>query len=177
MIIEYDQKIRWTTTIGNDRPEMYKDLYNYKYNIISFSDAGAHLTNMAFYNFPLQMIKNVQHSINQNNPIMTMEKCIWRLSKEQADWFGLDACYLAEGKTADINIIDPKFISNVTDGISEENIEEFNGFKRLVNRNEKLMHTVIVGGKIIFKEDAFVEGYGKTFKTGRFLKYKNLQSI
>lgn len=174
MIIEYDQKIRWTTTIGNDRPEKYKDLYNFPYNIISFSDAGAHLTNMAFYNFPLQMIKNVQNSIEAKNPIMTMEKCIWRLSKEQADWFGLDVCHIAEGKVADINILNPVYIKNVTDDIAEEAIEEFNGFKRLVNRNNQFVSTVMINGKIIFENDIFTEGYGKTFKSGRFLTYQNL---
>ncbi|MCB9033804.1 MAG: amidohydrolase family protein [Chitinophagales bacterium] len=174
MIIEYDKKIRWTTTIGNDRPEKYKDLYNYKYNIISFSDAGAHLTNMAFYDFPIQMIKQVQDSIDKNKPIMTMEKCIWRLSKEQADWFGVDACYIAEGKVADINIINPQYLKDVKDEVETAPIEEFNDFERLVNRNKNLMSYVIVGGKIIFEQDNFVEGYGKSFKTGRFLKYQNL---
>lgn len=174
MIIEYDQKIRWTTTIGNDRPEKYKDLYNYPHSIISFSDAGAHLTNMAFYNFPLQMIKNVQKSIEAKNPIMTMEKCIWRLSKEQADWFGLDACYIAEGKRADINILNPAHLNNVTDKVEEAIIDEFDGFKRLVNRNKDLVTMVMINGKIIFENDAFVDGYGKTFKSGKFLSYQNL---
>ena len=38
-IIQYDKKIRWTTTIANDRKEKYKSLYNFPYNLISFSDA------------------------------------------------------------------------------------------------------------------------------------------
>lgn len=174
LIIQYDKNIRWTTTIGNDRPEKYRDLYNYKYNIISFSDAGAHLTNMAFYNFPLQMLKHVYKSILSSNAIMNLEKCIWRLSKEQADWFGLEACYLSEGKVADLNIIDPTYFDNVSDDVEEDIIEEFNNFKRLVNRNKLLMSYVIVGGKIIYENDEFVEGYGKSFKVGRFLKYKNI---
>ncbi len=174
LIIEYDQKIRWTTTIGNDRPEKYRDLYNYKYNIISFSDAGAHLTNMAFYNFPQQMLKHVYTSIQDHNPIMSIEKCIWRLSKEQADWFGLDACYLSEGKIADLNIIDPNYFDNVSDNVEEDTIEEFNNFKRLVNRNKLLMSYVIVGGKIIYENYKFVEGYGKSFKVDRTLKYQNI---
>jgi len=174
IIIDYDQKIRWTTTIGNDRVEKYKDLYNYTYNIISFSDAGAHLTNMAFYNFPLQMIKNVQKSIVQHNPIMTMEKCIWRLSKEQADWFGLDACFLAEGKIADLNIIDPNNLNAVTDKVEEAEIAEFDNFRRLVNRNEGVISHVLVKGKIIYENNSFVDGYGKSFKVGRFLSYQNL---
>jgi N-acyl-D-aspartate/D-glutamate deacylase len=60
LIIQYDKQIRWTTTVGNDRREKYHRLYNFRHNLISFSDAGAHLNNMAFYDFPLQMIRNVQ---------------------------------------------------------------------------------------------------------------------
>ena len=51
------------------------------------------------------MIKIVQDAIDNGKPIMSMEKCIWRLTKEQGDWFNLDCGYLAEGKTADIVII------------------------------------------------------------------------
>lgn len=174
LIVDYDKKIRWTTTIGNDRPEKYKEIYNFPFNIISFSDAGAHLTNMAFYNFPLQMIKNVQESIERKSPMMTMEKCIWRLSKEQADWLGLDACYIAEGKVADINIINPNYLTEVKDDVQEDTIEEFNGFKRLVNRNENVIQQVIVGGRLIYSNSQFAEGYGKSFKSGRFLAKQDL---
>ncbi|MBO3097812.1 N-acyl-D-amino-acid deacylase family protein [Gelidibacter pelagius] len=169
-IIKYDKKIRWTTTIANDRKEKYKDLYNFKYNLISFSDAGAHLNNMAFYNFPLKMIKIVQDSIDQGNPIMTMEKCIWRLSKEQGDWFDLDCGYLAKGKMADLVILDPEKFKNITENVEIEPIQEFNNYDRLVNRNEGVVSRVMVGGKTIFENEVFVENYGKTEKYGRFLE-------
>lgn len=169
-IIKYDKKIRWTTTIANDRKEKYKDLYNFKYNLISFSDAGAHLNNMAFYNFPLKMIKIVQDSIDQGNPIMTMEKCIWRLSKEQGEWFDLDCGYLAKGKMADLVILDPEKFKNITENVEIEPIQEFNNYDRLVNRNEGVVSRVLVGGKTIFENEAFVENYGKTEKYGRFLE-------
>lgn len=169
-IIKYDKKIRWTTTIANDRKEKYKNLYNFKYNLISFSDAGAHLNNMAFYNFPLKMIKIVQDSIDKGNPIMTMEKCIWRLSKEQADWFDLDCGYLAKGKMADLVILDPKHFKNITENVEIEPIKEFDNYDRLVNRNEGVVSRVMVGGKTIFENEAFVENYGKIEKYGRFLE-------
>jgi len=102
--------------------------------------------------------------------LMSMEKCVWRLTKEQTDWFGLDTGYLAVGKTADMCIIDPEYISAVTDEISTEKIEEFGNFERLVNRNEKTVSQVIVGGKVIFENDDFVDGYGKTIKFGKFLR-------
>lgn len=169
-IIKYDKKIRWTTTIANDRKEKYKNLYNFKYNLISFSDAGAHLNNMAFYNFPLKMIKIVQDSIDQGNPIMTMEKCIWRLSKEQGDWFDLDCGYLAKGKIADLVILNPKHFKNITENVEIEPIQEFDDYQRLVNRNEGVVSRVMVGGKTIFENEVFVENYGKTEKYGRFLE-------
>ena len=169
-IIKYDKKIRWTTTIANDRKEKYKDLYNFKYNLISFSDAGAHLNNMAFYNFALKMIKTVQDSIDKGDAIMTMEKCIWRLTKEQGDWFDLDCGYLAKGKMADLVLIDPKNFKNITEDVEMEHIQEFGNHERLVNRNEGVVSRVLVGGKTIFKNEEFSADYGKSRKYGRFIE-------
>lgn len=169
-IIKYDKQIRWTTTIANDRTEKYKRLYNFPYNLISFSDAGAHLNNMAFYNFPLKMMKIVQDSIDKGQPIMSMEQCVWRLTKEQGDWFNIDCGYLTEGKIADLVIINPKNFHNITEDVEIDIIEEFNNHERLVNRNKGVVSRVMVGGKTIFKNDEFVEDYGKTKKYGRFLE-------
>ncbi len=169
-IIEYDKKIRWTTTIANDRKEKYSDLYNFKYNLISFSDAGAHLNNMAFYNFPLKMIKIVQESVDKEIPIMSMEKCIWRLTKEQGDWFDLDCGHLAKGKIADLVIIDPTKFNNITEQVELDVIEEFGNYERLVNRNEGVISRVMVGGKTVFADEEFAVNYGKSKKYGRFLE-------
>ncbi len=169
LIVKYDKQIRWTTTIGNDRKEKYKILYNFPYNIISFSDAGAHLNNMAFYDFPLQMIKNVYDSAQKGNPIMSMEKCIWRLTKELADWFGLDRGYLAKGKVADMVLLNPEKFDNITEEVYEAEIPEFGNYKRLVNRCPGAVSKVFVAGKVIFENENFVEGYGKNRKYGTFL--------
>lgn len=169
-IITYDKKIKWTTTIANDRKDKFKRLYNFPYNLISFSDAGAHLNNMAFYNFPLKMMKIVQESIQNGNPIMSMEKCIWRLTKEQSDWFGLDCGFLSEGKTADLVIINPTKFSSVTENVESAVIKEFGNYQRLVNRNEGIVERVMVGGQTIFKDEKFVAGYGESKKYGRFLE-------
>ncbi|GGW72915.1 N-acyl-D-aspartate/D-glutamate deacylase [Winogradskyella epiphytica] len=169
-IIQYDKKIRWTTTIANDRIEKYGLIYNHKHNLISFSDASAHLNNMAFYNFPLKMIKVVQESIVKGEPIMTMEKCIWRLTKEQSDWFGLDTGYLAEGKIADLAIIDPHKFDAITETVEMGQIKEFNNYDRLVNRNEGTVSRVMVGGKTIFENEHFVSDYATSRKYGRFLE-------
>lgn len=169
LIVEYDKQIRWTSTIANDRKEMYRMLYNYPFNLISFSDAGAHLRNMAFYDFPLQMMKNVQDSIDAGRPFMSMEKCIWRLTGEQADWFGIDCGYIREGRLADINIIDPAHFDSITEEVTEAPIEEFDNYPRLVNRHPGVMFRVMVGGEMIYSDQDFVAGYGTEKKFGRFL--------
>lgn len=128
------------------------------------------LHNMAFYNFPLKMIKIVQESIDKGNPMMTMEKCIWRLTKEQGDWFNLDCGYLAKGKVADLVIINPEKFNNITEDVELDAIEEFGNYERLVNRNEGVLSMVMVGGKTIFENEQFVEGYAKSEKYGRFLE-------
>ena len=48
-----------------------------------FSDAGAHIRNMAFYNLPLRMLKLVQESIEEGSPIMTMEQAVHRLTGDR----------------------------------------------------------------------------------------------
>ena len=143
-------------------------MYDNPHNLISFSDAGAHLNNMAFYDFPLQMIKRVQESIDKGQPMMSMEKCIWRLTKELADWFNIDAGELKEGSAADLVIIDPTQLQNVSDKVFEAPIEEFDNYVRLVNRSPKTVHSVYVNGELIYENDDFVEGYGKTKKIGAF---------
>lgn len=168
LIIDYDKQITWTTTIANDRPEKYPLIYDNAYNLISFSDAGAHLNNMAFYDFPLQMIRRVQESIDRGRPIMTMEKCIWRLTKELADWFQIEGGEVKVGAPADVVIIDPDYLSNVKNEVTEAPIEEFGNYIRLVNRSPKTVHSVFVNGQLIYENDDFVEGYGKTKKFGVF---------
>lgn len=101
---------------------------------------------------------------------MTMEKCIWRLTKEQGDWFDLDCGYLAKGKIADLVIIDPEKFKNIHEEVEMEPIKEFGDYERLVNRNEGVVSRVLVGGKTIFENEGFVENYATSKKYGRFLE-------
>lgn len=168
-IIKYDKQIKWTTTIANDRQDKLPSIYNYPYNVIGFSDAGAHLNNMAFYNFPLKMLKNVKTSIDKGKPIMTIEKCVWRLTKEIADWFKIDRGFLAEGKVADLVILDPSKFDNINEEVHQSKITGLD-CERLVNRNDEVVSQVLVNGKVIFEADDFVEGYGEATKYGSFLE-------
>ena len=167
LVVEMDKEILWETTIGNHDPSNYKKHYNDENGVIGFADSGAHIDNMAFYNMPIRFLRYVQWSHEQGDPIMSYEKAIWRLTKENADFFNLDAGYIAVGKRADITIIDPKALS---DEVHEYHTADFlEGCKRLVNRNDDVVKIVMINGKIAWDNGAYTVAYGKE-RFGQFLE-------
>ncbi|MEL6866546.1 MAG: amidohydrolase family protein [Bacteroidota bacterium] len=170
LVVELDKEILWETTIGNHDPSRYKKHYNDENGVFGFADSGAHINNMAFYNLPIRVLRYVQASHEKGDPIMSFEKAIWRLTKENADFFNLDAGHLAVGKRADITILDPEKLS---DGVHEYHRAEFlNGCERLVNRNDEVVELVMINGKIAWEGNAFSPAFGKE-RFGQFLKGKH----
>ncbi|ATB45255.1 hypothetical protein [Corallococcus macrosporus] len=64
---------------------------------MGFSDAGAHLRNMAHYTFPLRLLRLVREAEKRGEPFMSVERAVHRLTGEIGEWIGLDAGVLAEG--------------------------------------------------------------------------------
>ncbi len=167
LVVEMDKEILWETTIGNHDPKRYKAHYNDPNGVFGFADSGAHINNMAFYNFPLRVLRYVQVSHEQGDPLLSFEKAIYRLTKENADFFHLDTGHLAVGKRADITIIDPEKLS---DEVHDYHTTRFlDTCDRLVNRNDGVVKWVIINGKIAFENDAFSDAFGKE-RFGEFLQ-------
>ena len=102
---------------------------------------------------------------------MSFEKTVWRLTKENADFFNIDAGTIEEGKRADITIIDPE---QLTDEVHKYHKAPFlQGLERLVNRNEGVVKAVIIGGKIACENDKFSPEFGSE-PYGEFLKGKHV---
>ena len=170
IVVEMDQQVAWKTTIGNHDPNRYKRLYNDTNGILGFADLGAHIDNLAFYNIPLRVLRYVQASHEKGNPLMSYEKAVWRLTKENADFFNLDAGSLEAGKRADITIIDPEKLS---DDVHKYHTAEFlQGLDRLVNRNDDVVELVLINGKVAWENQQFSERFGKE-RFGNFLKGKH----
>jgi N-acyl-D-aspartate/D-glutamate deacylase len=167
IVVELDQQVLWETTIGNHDPERYKPLYNDPNGIVGFADSGAHINNMAFYNNPLRFLRYVQSSHRQGRPIMPFEKAVWRLTKENADFFNLDAGTIECGKRADLVVIDP---AKLSDAVHEYHTADFiGGHRRLVNRNDDVVDLVVIGGKIAWENGGFSESFGNE-RFGSFLR-------
>ena len=60
LVLEHGDKLRWRTTISNHRPKVLDKLTSDPGVQLGFSDAGAHLRNMAFYNFGLRLLRRVR---------------------------------------------------------------------------------------------------------------------
>jgi N-acyl-D-aspartate/D-glutamate deacylase len=138
--------------------------------LIGFSDAGAHLRNMAFYNFPLRMLKFVRDAEQAGRPVMTFERAIHRLTGELGAWFGLDAGTLREGGRADLAVLDPQRLDAAVDAISEEAMPEFGGHRRLVRRNPAAVPAVVVNGRLAVERGEVLPQVGRERGFGRFLR-------
>ena len=165
-----ERNVRWTTTVANHRPKQLDKLAAESSLHMGFSDAGAHLRNMAFYNFSLRLLKRVRDAHRAGTPFLSMERAVYRLTGELAEWFGVDAGTLREGDRADFVVIDPSGLNDAVDGYHEEAVPFYGGLRRMVNRNDDAVIATGVNGTVVFRKGQFREGYGQTVKSGRYLR-------
>ena len=165
LTVEHGAGLRWRTVVANDREKVLDRMQRSPNVQIGFSDSGAHLRNMAFYNSGLRMLERVHRRGS-----MPVEAAVRRLTGELADWYGLDAGYLREGKRADIAIVDPAGFDGSSAAYAEAPYPGAPDVKRMVNRNDKLVTATIVGGHIVYDAGEFAPGFGTDLQAGRFLK-------
>ncbi|MCU8091917.1 amidohydrolase family protein [Shewanella sp. SM20] len=171
LVVEFGTKLRWYTTVANHRKDVLKKMVGDDKSLITFSDAGAHIRNMAFYNLPLRMLKLVKESMDEGKAIMTMEKAVSKMTGDQADWFGIDAGKIRQGDRADIVIINPEYFNLDLEQVSWAEMENFD-LQRLVNRNSHLVDTVIINGNIAFENDEINHDLGVVNAFGQYLPAK-----
>ncbi len=174
-----ERNVRWTTIVANHRPKQLDKLANEPVIHMGFSDAGAHLRNMAFYNFSLRLLKRVRDAETAGRPFMSVQRAVYRLTSEVADWFGFDAGTLRRGDRADFVVIDPAGLTDAVDGYHEEKVPFYGDLSRMVNRNDDAVVATGVGGTVVFRNGQFCDGYGTTVKSGRFLRAgsRELQAV
>lgn len=168
LVLEHGTAMRWRTTISNHRPEVLKQLAQDPGVQIGFSDAGAHLRNMAFYNFGLRLLRHVREAQQAGRPFMTVEQAVHRLTGELADWYQIDAGHLRIGDRADLFVIDPEKLDATLTAYAEESVDAYGGLSRMVNRNDATVSMVLIGGQPVVVDGQLRDLLGKR-RTGRFL--------
>ena len=169
LVVEYGTALRWRTTVSNHRPEVLKKMAREPGIQMGFSDAGAHLRNMAFYNFGLRLLRHVSDAQKAGTPFMTIERAVHRLTGELADWYHIDAGHLRVGDRADLVIVDPAHLDDSLDSYTEEKVEQYGGMSRMVNRNDDTVSAVLVAGRAVFLNGQPTQVLG-TQRTGSFLR-------
>ncbi|PKV82511.1 N-acyl-D-amino-acid deacylase family protein [Nocardia fluminea] len=164
LAVAHGTALRWRTTIANDRDDVLDRLQQSAQVQVGFADSGAHLRNMAFYNFGVRMLERV-HA----RKFMPLETAVHRLTGELADWYGLDAGHLAVGSRADIAIIDPAGFDGSSAAYAESPMPGLDGVDRMVNRNDQAVAATIVAGHVLYEYGVFAEGFGTTVHAGQFL--------
>ncbi|MEV7398293.1 amidohydrolase family protein [Aeromicrobium sp. NPDC092404] len=170
LVVEHGTRLRWKTNIANTRPEVQDSLINRRGITIGFSDAGAHLRNMAFYNFGIRLLHRVHEAQGRPKPFMSVEKAVFKLTGELGEFYGIDAGRIQVGDRADVVVVDPAGLSDEVDSYHEALMPEFGNVSRMVNRNDAAVTATLVTGEVVYERGEFTEGYGRTLATGRFLR-------
>jgi N-acyl-D-aspartate/D-glutamate deacylase len=169
LCVEHGDALRWYTTIANDRPEHLRNIMANRDVLPGFSDAGAHLRNMAFYNFPLCLLKMARDAEREGIAFMSVERAVERLTGELASWLNLDAGTLVEDSRADLVVIDPARLDERVLATEEAPIPEFANYPRMVRRNPGAVPLVMVNGRVAARDGELRPEVGRERGFGRFL--------
>ena len=169
LVAEHGTHLRWYTIMANDRPEVIREMVSSPDVLIGFSDAGAHLRQLAHYNFPLRMLRLVRDAEKRGEGFMSIERAVHRVTGEIAAWLGIDAGTIEVGKRADLVVIDPEALDDEVERAVEAPMACFASFSRMVRRNDRAVKLVMIGGKPAFADGTSDPRLGKE-KLGRVLR-------
>ena len=169
LALEHRDALRWGVQFAGERVHVMRKLCKSKQVHVGFADSGAHLQNMASYNFPLCMLKYVRDAKLEGKPFMTTGQAIHRLTGELADWYGLDAGTIREGDRADVVILNEQGLGPEVFDMQDAPFPAFN-MTRLVNRNDDAVDAVLINGRVAYtRNDGLAPELGKQTGFGRFL--------
>jgi N-acyl-D-aspartate/D-glutamate deacylase len=170
LVMEHGTKLRWRTTIANHRQKQLNEIVSHPTVQVGFADSGAHIRNMAFYNFPLYFLRSVKRAAEAGTPLMPLERAVHRVTGEIGDWLGVDAGHLRVGDRADVVVVNPAGLNDDVHAYHEAPIDVFGGVQRMVRRNDDAITATLIGGRVAYTPAGFVDGYGAEQGFGRFLK-------
>jgi N-acyl-D-aspartate/D-glutamate deacylase len=167
---EHGNDLRWTTTVGNTNDDAVAWIVDHPQAQIGFSDAGAHLRNMAFYNFPLHLLRLVHRREQEGRPVMSLGRAVHRVTGELADFLGIDAGHLRVGDRADVVVIDPAALDERVAHVEEAPMPGIDSVQRLVNRSDGVVRAVLVNGELAWDDHGRADGFGRRPGFGQVLR-------
>ncbi len=135
-----------------------------------FSDSGAHLLNMAFFDANLRALRI---AARQPTPLASVAHMVGRLTREPAAFFGLDAGGMEVGDVADLVALDPvALVAWDPDTTVTRVYRELLDTEQLVNRPPAVVTRVWIAGEEVWDGEHFHAAAGQR-PFGRVLRAQN----
>jgi N-acyl-D-aspartate/D-glutamate deacylase len=148
LLQQYDTDLRWVATGANDRLEPRLAMMKHPDILPGFTDAGAHVRNLGYYDGALSLLKQ---AVTTN--FMTPEAAIHRVTGEPAQWFRLDAGVLKVGGKADLVLLNPLGLEGAIAPQVEILDPILDGEPRMVKRgSDEIIHSVYIKGVPVVSE-------------------------
>jgi N-acyl-D-aspartate/D-glutamate deacylase len=165
MMRTYDKQFRFWVDVANVSQQSTLDILLYKHAMPGFNDSGAHITNMAFFDANLMSLK-----LAQAQSLETVSTMVKRLTREPAEFFGLDVGSLDIGAQADIVLLNPEALKawDSNDNRVLEYRELFK-HKQMFNRSEGVVTSVLINGEPAWQDGAATPALGG-HRLGRALR-------
>lgn len=162
---QYDKGFRYWVDVANTDSEATLDLLLHKQTMPGFNDSGAHITNMAFFDANLMSLK-----LAQQRSMQTVATMVRRLTREPAEFFGLDVGSIELGAQADVVLIDPEVLRNWDDNSNRKLIHrDLFDHPQMVCRSDGVVTHVLINGEPVWSEGEFTTALGE-LTLGRALR-------
>jgi len=167
LLRHFDTDLRWYVVAANDDEERMADVLFDPQTLPGFSDSGAHLTNMAYYDSNLRGLQ-----IAQRRSLEDVAYHVERLTRVPAEFWGMagELGTIEPGRQADLVLIDPEALyaydsnANTTFGYREAVAAE-----QMLNRSDGVVTGVWVAGRSAWRGAGPSPELGNT-KMGRALR-------
>lgn len=155
---EYDMDFRWWTDIANTRTHIVKKILMDENTLPGFNDSGAHIASMAFYDGNLTTLKLAAESC-----LKTVAIAIKRLTKDPAQFFGVDTGEIKVGAQADLVLINPDQLRNYDTNQNRDYVYvDHYEVNCMVNRSDGVVDQVYINGKRVWENGKeYTEALGK----------------
>ena len=111
---------------------------------------------MAFFDANLMSLK-----LAQEQGLATVSTMVKRLTREPAEFFGLDVGRLDIGAQADVVLINPEALKTWnTDDTRKLEYREIFAHPQMVNRPQGIVSHVLINGEVVWQGDDFTEVLG-----------------
>jgi N-acyl-D-aspartate/D-glutamate deacylase len=164
LLRRYDRELRWWFVVANDRPEILKRLLFHEHMLPGFNDSGAHLINLAFFDGNLLTLQ-----VAARDSVELVARAVQRLTREPAEFFGIDAGRLEPGAQADLVLIDPDALKRYDTDANRRMIRrDIFEHEQLVNRSDGVVSAAFIAGELVWNGLDFTPALG-TRRLGRAL--------